>query len=312
MDPFPLIIDCDPGVDDAVALFMAFARRDRLDLRLVTTVGGNVPADHTARNACLIRQIARRSDVPVHPGARRPLYAAPAHASDFHGESGLGDLCPPESAGDLAAEPAAQAIIRTVMAEAPGAVRLAVTGPLTNLALALRLEPRLAERLGPVCVMGGARSEGGNITASAEFNIYADPHAAQIVLEAGLQPVFVGLDVTHKVRATADRMERLSDLDTPSGKATRDLLSFANTVERTRVGGVAAPLHDPCTIAWMLAPELFDVRPAHIRIETASDLTRGHTAVEFRLRPDMPENARWATGVDAQGVFNLLVESLSS
>ena len=310
MDPAPLIIDCDPGVDDAIALFMAFARPDRFDLRLVSTVGGNVNAETTARNACIIRRIAGRLDVPVHAGARRPLLAPQAVASDFHGPGGLGALSLPDAVDPLASGHAAQALVDTIMAHPPGAVRLAVTGPMTNLALALRLAPDLPSRLGPVCVMGGARREGGNISASAEFNIYADPHAAQIVLDAGIRPVFMGLDVTHEVRSTSRRLERIDAIATPMARAASELLAFSNHVERTRVGGSAAPLHDPCTIAWLLAPELFETKPAHIEVETSSPLTRGHTAVEFRLGPESPANALWASAVDADGVFNLLIESL--
>lgn len=171
----PLIIDCDPGVDDAVALLLAFASPE-LEVLAVTTVAGNVPGHRTQRNARMIRQIAGREDVPVYGGAERPLKRPPAHAGEFHGPEGLGDLQPFEPAGIIGDGPAANAIVDLVMKRPAGEVSIAMMGPMTNLALAMKRERRLAERLGTVVVMGGARSEGGNITASAEFNadIYSE------------------------------------------------------------------------------------------------------------------------------------------
>jgi len=307
----PLIIDCDPGVDDAVALLLAFAAPDAFELIGVTTTAGNVDIGQTVRNARLIRQIAGRGDVPVHAGAARPLTRAPVGASDFHGESGLGDF--PLVEPDLPADPAPahDAIIAAVMARPPGAVRLAVTGPMTNLALALLKAPQIAGRLGPVVAMGGARSEGGNVTASAEFNIWADPEAAVAVLAAGLDLTLIGLDATHQVRATRERIARLKAIDTPSAQAAWAVLDFCQRRQKDLVGWDDPPLHDPCVIAFLLDPALFETRPAHIRVETGSDLTRGHAQVEFRLSAASPANARWATKADGQGVFDLLTRRLS-
>ena len=307
----PLIIDCDPGVDDAVALLLAFATPDVLDLICVTTVAGNVDIGRTVRNARLIRQIAGRGDVPVHPGAVRPLRRPPADASQFHGDSGLGDFPLIEPALPADPMPAEDAIIKAVMARPQGAVRLAVTGPMTNLALALRKAPQIAGRLGPVVAMGGARAEGGNITASAEYNIWADPDAAAEVLAAGLDLALIGLDATHQVRATTERIARLKAIDTPSAHAAWAMLDFCQRRQKELVGWESPPLHDPCVIAFLLDPALFETRPAHIRVETVSDLTRGHTQVEFRLSAPSPANARWATKADGQGLFDLLIDRLS-
>ena len=197
-----LIIDCDPGVDDATGLLTAFASSD-LDLLAVTTVGGNVSAEKTARNARILRQIAGREDVPVFVGAERPLKREPAGAGEFHGVEGLGDLAPFEPTAPAGEGTAAEAIVRLVMERPAGGVALIVMGPMTNLALAMRAEPKLAGHLGPVAVMGGARSEGGNITASAEFNIWADPEAAAEVFASGCRMIVMGLDATHQVRAEA-------------------------------------------------------------------------------------------------------------
>ncbi len=304
-----LIIDCDPGVDDAVALFLAFAAPE-LELLGITTVAGNVDGALTARNARLIRQIAGREDVPVVAGAERPLVRAPIEADHFHGESGLGDLAIFEPAAPAAAGHAASFIAQTVMAHPPGTVSLAVTGPMTNLALALALEPALVQRLGPVAVMGGARTEGGNITASAEYNIYADPHAAQAVFASGLSIVTLGLDATHQVRATPARVEAIRALGTAPARATAELLDFTNAIERDLVGGRAAPIHDLCTVAWLIAPHMFQSRPCDLQVETGSPLTLGHTAVEFRLKDPAKATVQWVTQADADGIFALITERL--
>lgn len=305
----PLIIDCDPGVDDAIAMLLAFAAPDALDLIGVTTVAGNVSADLTARNARLIRQIAGRQDVPVIAGATRPLVRAPVEAGHFHGRSGLGDLPIFEPAADLAGGEAADFIVREVMARPPGAVTLAVTGPMTNVAIAFAREPALPSRLAAVAAMGGARREGGNVTASAEFNIHADPHAAQAVAASGCRLVLLGLDVTHQVRATPRRIARIAAIDTPQAAAVANLLAFAVETERRHGGDDGPPLHDPCTIAYILRPDLFVTRPCRLEVETASPLTLGHTAVEFRVEP-AAANCQWGVQADADGVFDLLAERL--
>ncbi len=304
-----VIIDGDPGVDDAVALLLAFASPE-LEIAAVTTVAGNVPAVLTARNARVIRALAGREDVPVHAGCLRPILREPVDVDHFHGESGLGDLPVDAPGAPAAPSHAVDAILDIVMSRPPGTVDLAVMGPMTNLALALRLQPALAGRLGTVAVMGGARREGGNITASSEYNIHADPHAAAIVFSSGLKPVVLGLDATHQVRSTAERIARIETLETPSAKAAAALLRFSNRVEREQVGDDAAPLHDPCTVACLLRPDLFESRPCRLEVETASPLTLGHTAVEFRGDPARA-NARWVTAADADGVFALLTERLS-
>jgi len=303
-----LIIDCDPGVDDATGLLTAFASAD-LDLLAVTTVGGNVSADRTARNARILRQIAGREDVPVFVGAERPLRHEPAGAGEFHGAEGLGDLEPFEPAGPAGEGASADAIVRLVMERPAGSVALAVMGPMTNLALAMRAEPGLAGHLGPVVAMGGARSEGGNITASAEFNIWADPDAAAEVFGSGCRMIVMGLDVTHQVRATEQRIAAIEALTTASARASAAMLRFSQRIERVIVGWDAGPLHDPCTVAWLLKPELFTLQPCRIAVETESALTRGHTAVEFRVEAETA-NHFWATRADADGVFALITERL--
>jgi len=307
--PTPLIIDCDPGVDDAVALLLAFASPE-LELLAVTTVGGNVPAEATARNARILRQIAGRTDVPVHQGAARPLRREPAGAGEFHGPEGLGDLQPFEPEAPPAARRSAEAIVELVRSRPAGEVTVAALGPLTNLALAMRAAPDLAGRIGQIVLMGGARSEGGNITASAEFNIWADPDAAAAVFGSEARVIAFGLDATHQARATEDRIQRIEALANPRAATAAAMLRFSQRVERQVVGWDAPPLHDPCPIAWLIRPGLFELKPCQVRVETDSELTRGHTAVEFRVEPATAPH-RWAVSTDAEGVFDLIGERLA-
>ena len=304
-----LIIDCDPGVDDAVALMLAFGS-PALEVLAVTTVGGNVPVEKTARNARMLRQIAGRGDVPVFMGAKRPLRREPAGAGEFHGAEGLGDLTPFEPHTPCADGHAADAIVRLVMERPERSVALAVLGPMTNLALALRKASELARRLGPVAVMGGARSEGGNITASAEFNVWADPEAAAEVLTSGCEVVMFGLDATHQVRATDQRIAGLEAAGTPMAGTAAAMMRFSQRIEREIVGWDAPPVHDLCPVAWLAEPSLFELNPCRIAVETESELTRGHTAVEFRMAVAGTLPHRWATKADADGVFGLLSEAV--
>ena len=291
-----------------MALFLAFAAPE-LNLLAVTTVGGNVPGALTQRNARIVRQIAGREDVPVHGGAERPLKRPPSGAGAFHGPEGLGDLEPFQPTGIVGDGPAANAIVDLVMSRPQGSVAVAVMGPMTNLALAMRRERRLADWLGPVVIMGGARSEGGNITPSAEFNIWADPDAAAVVFGSGCEVIALGLDATHQVRATEDRIAAIEAIDSEAARTTASMLRFSQRVEREVVGWDSAPLHDPCTIAWLIRPDLFETRPCRIEVETTSELTRGHTAVEFRVDPTTARH-RWAVSADGQGVFDLIVGKL--
>ena len=309
MAPRQLIIDCDPGVDDAVALMLAFAAPDAFDILGITTVAGNVGGALTARNACVVREIAGREDVPVFAGADRPLVADPIAAEHFHGESGLGDLAfiPPRKAHERIG--AVQFLMDRLSQAAPKSIDIAVTGPLTNIALALRAAPAIAQAIREVVIMGGARSEGGNITASAEYNIYADPHAADIVFTSELAIVTLGLDATHQVRTSPPRIARLEALDNDRARTVCSLLRFGERVERNLAGREGAPLHDPSVIAYLLAPHLFETRACRIDVEVASRLTRGHTAVEFRVKD--PSNVRWAVKVDADGVFDLIEQRLA-
>lgn len=305
----PLIIDCDPGVDDTLALMLALRARQHIQLEAITTVGGNVAADLTARNALIACALAGRSDVPVYRGADRPLRREAVAASHFHGPEGLGDLPVPLLDASVAEGDSADAIIAHSLRHPKGAISLCALGPLTNVALALQKAPELATHWREVAIMGGARSEGGNITPSAEYNIYADPDAAEIVMASGTKVRSFGLDVTHQALALEERIARIEALGTAMSDTAARLLRFSRRVEKEEAGSDDAPLHDPCPVAWFVRPDLFRFRPAHIRVETHSELTRGHTSVDLRVGDDAPH--LWAVGVDAEGLFDLLGSALS-
>jgi purine nucleosidase len=235
--------------------------------------------------------------------------APPSTAEHFHGESGLGALPVFEPAAPLAPGHAVDAIIGHVRREPANSVSIAITGPCTNVAAALLKAPDIAPRLGEVVIMGGARSEGGNITASAEYNIYADPAAADIVLTQAPHVTMLGLDVTHQIRATPARIAALVALGNPRAEAAANLLQFSSEAEAAHGIGGGAPLHDPATILWLLAPHLFSGQRAYIRVETESVLTRGHTQVDFREKDKT--NALWLMHADADGCFAVLMERLS-
>ena len=310
MAGLPLILDCDPGVDDALALLLALAAPEALDILAITTVAGNVDGALTTRNACLVRELAGRPEVPVFAGLERPLVREPVAADHFHGETGLGDLPVGVPAHGPSPGCAVDRIIEILRDRPPGEVTLALTGPMTNLAEALRRAPDIAGRIGRVVAMGGARSEGGNITASAEFNIFADPHAAAEVAAAGLDLTLLGLDVTHQVRASADRRMRIKGLPGRAAAAAAQLLAFCARTEAELGTGGDPPLHDPCVILALLDPAIFRRRPCRLEVETLSPLTMGHTAVEFRVGAERPANAAWGVEADADRAFEAMVRLL--
>jgi purine nucleosidase len=307
-----VIFDCDPGVDDGVALLLAFSARTNIDLLGITTVAGNVSAELTARNACVIRDIAGRPEVPVFAGCTKPLVREPVEAGHFHGESGLGDLPIRTPTRGIESEHAVDFLVRS-LADAPSeSLSLVITGPMTNVATALLREPRCLKGIKEFVIMGGARSEGGNITASAEYNIYADPHAAQTVFNAGPRVWAFGLDATHQVRATPPRTAAILAIGSSTAHAAAQLIEYSNALPANGPRAHGSPLHDPCPIAWLLEPELFEFVPSHVDVETGSRLTLGHTAVEFRARTERAQNVQWAVRADADGVFSLLNRTLQN
>jgi purine nucleosidase len=306
----PIIIDCDPGQDDALAILLALASPEDLEVLAVTAVAGNVPLVLTEKNARKIVELAGRGDVPVFAGCGRPLVRPPVTAEHVHGRTGLDGADLPEPAIPLAPGHAVDAIIDLVRGRPAGTVTICPVGPLTNVAAALTKAPDIARRIRQIVLMGGAIGE-GNTTPSAEFNVYVDPHAARIVFEAGIPIVMHGLDVTHQALVTPDRLAAIRSLDTPVSRAVAGLLEFYNIFDQTRRGRPGAPLHDPCAIAWLLRPDLFSARDCHVAIETEGELTLGRTVVDWSGRHGRQPNASVVHAVDADGFFALLIERLA-
>ncbi|MBT8082841.1 MAG: nucleoside hydrolase [Gammaproteobacteria bacterium] len=309
MVPRKVIIDCDPGQDDAVALFLAMASPGELDILGVTTVAGNVPLALTQRNARMMCDIAGRRDMRVFAGCERPLRRDPITAEYIHGATGIDgvDVFEPET--PLQEQHAVDFIVDTLRNEV--SVTLIPTGPMTNFAAAIEREPSILESVEQIVSMGGAMREGGNRSPSAEFNILADPHAAEIVYDCGRPVTAMGLDVTHRVLSTRERVARIRELGNDVAMATAGMLSFFHRYDTKKYGSEGAPLHDPCTVAWLLEPGLFETRRCNVSVETESELTIGHTAVDFWHVTDRPHNVDWAYTVDADGFYDLLVERVA-
>ncbi len=301
----PVILDCDPGHDDAVAMVVAARHASLLG---ITTVAGNAPLESTTQNAIVIRDLLG-IDVAVHAGANRPLVAPPRHAGYVHGESGLDGADLPRPSGPPASRDAIGFIIDTVRAH--DGVWLVPTGPLTNIALALRSAPDIAARLGGISFMGGGLF--GNRTASAEFNIWADPEAAAIVLSYGGPLVMSGLDLTHQFQATPDRIQHISVLPGRLAAVLTDLLRyFSGTYTSRHEDFAGAPVHDPCAVMALTHPVLFTRSLSHVAVEINGELTRGMTVIDRRTLVERPDpNCDRLVGVDAEAAWAVVTEAIA-
>ncbi len=294
-----VLIDCDPGLDDAVALLAAFGAKE-LTVRAITTVAGNVKGPQTAINARIIREAADRdATVPVCAGAPRPLLRDPVTAEDFHGSSGLGNLDFPKPKHALSRTHAVNKIIRECRSARRKPLTLIVTGPMTNLALALTMAPDVISGIKEVVLMGGADKEGGNITPYAEFNVFADPHAAAIVFGSGLAIRCLSLDVTHFVRAEPERVAAIRSLASPQAEVAANLLNASCKLEFSAKGDRHAPLHDPSTVIAVTRPDLFKGRRARVKVVTEPGEQFGRTIPSFCE----DGNVLWYERADDDGVF---------
>ncbi|MFV2093187.1 MAG: nucleoside hydrolase [Hyphomicrobiales bacterium] len=311
MYPTPIIIDCDPGQDDAIMLLLALAAGDELNILGITTVAGNVPLALTQRNARLICDLAGRSDIKVFAGAARPLVRELVTAEAVHGRTGVDGLEITEPVCPLQPGHGVDFIIDTLAGAPDNTITLVPTGPLTNIAMALVKQPDIAPKINQIVLMGGAMSEGGNTTPSAEFNILVDPHAADIVFRCGRPIVAAGLDATHQVMTTPERLARIGGLGNHVASAAHAMLDFYDRHDMEKYGTPGGPLHDPCTIAYLLRPDLFTTRLCNVTVEISSELTIGHTAVDLWGITDRPANTAWITGVNADGFYELLTGRLA-
>ena len=306
MSPTPIILDVDPGHDDAVAIMLACGAPE-IELLGVTTVAGNVPLEKTTRNALRVLSLVGRPSVPVAAGAAAPLVRPLRTAEDIHGESGLeGPEIPDASFGP--AERGATELIADAVGGSPEPVTLVPVGPLTNVALFLREHPELKERIARISLMGGSIGL-GNTTPAAEFNVYVDPEAAREVFESGLPITMSGLDVTHQAGAGPTQRERLRSLGRVGLVAAELLEFFAATYEGV-FGFDAPPLHDAVAVAAVLEPALLETRPMRVDVECESELTRGETVCDFYGVTGKPPNAEVGVGLDREGFFELLYRSL--
>jgi purine nucleosidase len=300
--PRKIIIDTDPGQDDAVAILLALASPVEIDVLGVVAVAGNVPLPLTEKNTRIICELAGRPDIPVFAGCDAPMARKLVTAEHVHGKTGLDGPQLPEPTMPLQAQHGVDYIIETLRTEPPSTVTLVPIGPLTNIGVAFKRAPDIIERVQEIVLMGGAYFEVGNITPAAEFNIYVDPEAADIVFNSGATITVMPLDVTHKALTSAKWIADIKALDTDVGRMVASWTDFFERFDTEKYGSQGAPLHDPCTI---------EGRHINVAIETHSDLTLGMTVADWWRVTDRPANAMFMGSVDDKGFFDLLTERLA-
>ena len=312
METRPLIFDCDPGQDDAISLILALAPDPKpLDIRGVTVTAGNTVLKKCQRNARMIVELCGRSDIPVFAGCEAPLIYPLATAEEVHGKDGLDGIEIFEPDLPLQKEHAVDALIR--LCRTVDNIVIVATGPLTNIATALERAPDIAARIDEIVIMGGARMEAGNITPSAEFNAYVDPHAAAKVFEADIAKTVFGLDVTHQVLIRPGHVKKIGALKNAMSDILVPMLSghYAE-FDAHKFGTKGSPIHDACTTAYLLRPEIFTFKSVGIRVETESKLTRGHTSVDYWSMTEWDAKCRWAVKAEAEMFFDLMLKRLSA
>ncbi len=307
-----IIIDCDPGQDDAVMLLLALSCPDEFDILGITTVAGNVPLNLTQRNARIICELAGVTDIPVFAGHAKPMRRDLITAENVHGKTGIDgiEIYEPELA--IQDQHGVDFIIETLLAADDDSITLVPIGPLTNIGQAINRQPDILPKIREIVLMGGAMREGGNTTPCAEFNILVDPDAAKIVMRCGRPISVVPLDTSHQALVTRQRIELFCGLNSTKGDAIVSMMEFFNRFDIEKYGFQGAPLHDPCTIAYLLKPALFKGKMCNLEVETESELTLGHTAVDFWAVTERAKNVNWLYEVDADGYFALLVERIGA
>jgi purine nucleosidase len=304
-----IIIDTDPGQDDAVAILLALASPE-LEVLGITAVAGNVPLSLTQKNARVVCELAGRADMRVFAGCDAPMRRKLVTAEHVHGKTGLDGPVLPNPEMPLQAAHAVDFLIETLRSEPAGSVTLCPLGPLTNIATAFARAPDIAARVQEIVLMGGAYFEVGNITPAAEFNIYVDPEAAEIVFKSGVPLVAMPLDVTHRALVTKPRNDAFRALGNKAGVAVAEMTDFFERFDKEKYGSAGAPLHDPTVIAYLLAPDLFSGRRINVEIETEGRFTTGMTVADWWRVSRREANALFMGGLDADGFFALLTERL--
>lgn len=308
--PRTIVLDCDPGHDDAIAMLLAHAH-PAIELAAVTTVGGNQVLRKVTRNALAVATICGMSDVPIAAGAAHPLVRPVRVAADIHGESGMDGPVLPEPSVPLDPRHGVDVIIDVLRSRPSGSVTLVPTGPLTNIALAARKAPDIVDRAAGVVLMGGGYAR-GNTTAAAEFNILCDPEAAQVVFSAGWPVTQVGLDLTHQATATPDVVARIAALGNPASAFVLDLLEFFGRMYRAAQGFEAPPVHDVCAVALVADPSVIETRPAHVEIELTGRHTAGMTVTDFVGRDGIALDHRVAVRLDRDRFWGMVIDALGT
>jgi purine nucleosidase len=306
-----IIIDTDPGQDDAVAILAALGSPEELDVLGIVTVAGNVPLSRTTYNARKILELAQRADVPLYAGCARPMRRKLATAEHVHGATGLDGPSLAVPTMKVREQHGVLFIVDALRAAKPGEITLVTLGPLTNIAMAMVLAPDIVERIAEIVMMFGAYSEAGNITPVAEFNSYVDPEAADVVLSSGVKITMVPLDVTHQCLSTRPRLQAFRDIGNACGAATCEMLSFSEGFDVRKYGWNGAPLHDPCVIAYLLVPELFGGKHVNVGVEIGDGPTAGMSIVDWWRVTERPVNVRFLREVDVPGLYKLLTERLA-
>jgi purine nucleosidase len=308
--PRQIVIDTDPGIDDAVAILLALASPDELEVVGIVAVAGNLPLAATERNARRVCELAGHADTPVYAGCARPLLRPLATAEHIHGEISSDRLLLPEPTMPLQTQHGVDFLVETLHRAEAGTITVCALGPLTNIAMALVKAPEIAGKIGKLVVMGGACFEFGNVTPAAEFNIHVDPEAAAIVLASGIPITMIPLDVTHQVLTTPQRLDALRALRNRCGATVAALLTTFAERRVERFGDRGRALHDPCVLAYLLQSGLFDGRKVNVEVETASPLTIGMTVADWWGITGRKPNSQVMNTVDAGGIFDLLTERL--
>jgi purine nucleosidase len=304
----PIIIDTDPGQDDAVAILLALASPE-FEVLGITAVAGNVPLTLTELNARKICELAGRPGIKVFAGCDRPMTRALVTAEEVHGRTGLDGPDLPDPKMPLQAQHAVDFLIEALLAR--DGVVLCVLGPMTNIATAMQKEPRIIARIKRIVAMGGGYFEAGNVTPAAEFNIYVDPQAAEFVFASGVPITLIPLDCTHQALTTSKRVEKFRAMRNNCGPAIAQMMDFFERFDEQKYGTDGGPLHDPCVMAWLLQPELFQSRDVNVSIETQSELTMGATVVDFWRVTKRKANATYCRSINADGFFALLTERIA-
>lgn len=309
-DRIPIIIDTDPGHDDTFAIMAAIASPESLDVLAITTVAGNVPLDKTTHNALRLRELVSAGDVPVYRGCPRPMVNELVTAEYVHGESGLDGPVLPEPTKGIESEHAIDYLVDTLLAADDRSITVCLIGPMTNMGMALVKEPGIAKKVARIVTMGGSFHAGGNITPTAEFNIFVDPHAAHLVFTSGIPLVIMPLDVTHQAQATQTRVAAFRALGAPIGEVVGSMLNFVEQFDVSHHGFEGFPLHDPTVIAYLIEPNMFTARDAYVSVSLEAGPTHGMTIADWWGQSGHSPNAQVMMSLDADRFYGFLTERL--